>query len=332
MSNLNRLQTLFDKLPPDERKAFVAQVKDSVRAQSFNMTDLITSKEDEGIKCPHCQTLKVVKFGKRRGIQWYRCKTCGKTFSSTTGSFLSCTKKDFHTWKTFVKCMIDGHSVRKSAAICKINRNTAFVWRHKILDALTQYQNSQRRMRGIVEADDTYFGLSFKGDEPLNRKARKRGSQTTKRGISKEKVCVSCAVDRNGHTYSKVSALGRPTAKALKKVFRNRFSKKAIVITDGDKAYVRFAARSKFDHIRIPNGLTSIDVYHVQNINAYHSRLKHFIASFRGVSTKYLNNYLVWNNVIREAKLSRITLLKLCIKAETFTRWHNISARPAIPV
>ena len=95
---------------------------------------------------------------------------------------------------------------------------------------------------------------------------------------------------------------------------------------------MRYAARGLFDHIRVPNGLARLDTYHVQNINAYHSRLKHFIARFKGVSTKYLNNYLVWNNLIQEGKRSRIMLLKLCIKAETFTRWHDLNKRPAIPV
>lgn len=32
--------------------------------------------------------------------------------------------------------MMNGFSVRKSAAICGINKDTAFIWRHKILDAL----------------------------------------------------------------------------------------------------------------------------------------------------------------------------------------------------
>lgn len=62
--------------------------------------------------------------------------------------------------------MMDGLSVRKSAAICKINRNTAFVWRHKILDALALLATKQKRLGGIVEADETFFPLSYKGGHP----------------------------------------------------------------------------------------------------------------------------------------------------------------------
>lgn len=51
-------------------------------------------------------------------------------------------------------------ALRKSAAICKINRNTAFVWRHKILDTLALLATKQKRLGGIVEADETFFPLS----------------------------------------------------------------------------------------------------------------------------------------------------------------------------
>ena len=38
------------------------------------------------------------------------------------------------------------------------------------------------------------------------------------------------------------------------------------------------------------------------HINSYHSQLKRFMRGFNGVSTKYLNNYLVWNNLVNYAK------------------------------
>ena len=34
--------------------------------------------------------------------------------------------------------------------------------------------------------------------------------------------------------------------------------------------------------------------WHVQNVNAYHSRLKAWVQKFRGVATLYLGNYLGW--------------------------------------
>jgi len=36
----------------------------------------------------------------------------------------------------------------------------------------------------------------------------------------------------------------------------------------------------------------------VQNVNAYHSRLKVWVRHFKGVSTKYLDSYLGWFRTI----------------------------------
>ena len=129
-----------------------------------------------------------------------------------------------------------------------------------------------------------------------------------------------------------MSALGKPSAKAIHRVLKRRLLNEAILCTDKDRAYAKFATRNKFEHVPLKGGMARLGVYHVQNVNAYHSRLKHFLRRFKGVSTKYLNNYLVWNNAIQEGGRSRITLLKLCMKAMVFTRWHNITDRPAIPV
>ena len=335
ISNVDELAMRFNLLHPDEREIFADMMKDWLRAQGFNLNDLITAKEDDGIQCPHCRNIDpkmIARYGVRQGIQRYRCKACSKMFSSTTGSFLSWTKKNFYTWKSFIKSMMEGHSVRKSATVCKIHRNTAFMWRHKILDALAQYQNSQGRMRGVVEVDDTLFRLSYKGSKPPDRESRQRGTPASKPGTSKEQVCVSCAVERNGKVFSKVSALGRTTAKVLKTVFRGRISKRSIICTDKDTALAKFVAGKKCEHVPLNGPTDRKGPYHIQNINSYHSRLREFIRRFKGVATKYLDNYLVYFNFMREGSRSRAELLKLAIKALVFDRWADISNRPAIPI
>jgi hypothetical protein len=41
-------------------------------------------------------------------------------------------------------------------------------------------------------------------------------------------------------------------------------------------------------------GERSRGVYHIQDVNAYHCRLKGWMQRFRGVATKYLDNYMTW--------------------------------------
>lgn len=39
-------------------------------------------------------------------------------------------------------------------------------------------------------------------------------------------------------------------------------------------------------------------VFHIQNVNAYDSRLKTWMRRFNGIATKYLDNYLGWRRLL----------------------------------
>jgi hypothetical protein len=108
-----------------------------------------------------------------------------------------------------------------------------------------------------------------------------------------------------------------------------------VVCTDNDRAFAKFAAErktNKFEHVALNGTTDRRGPYYIQNVNSYHSRLKEFIRRFKGVATKYLDNYLVWFNIIQSGGRSRIELIKLAVKALVFDRWADISNRPAIPV
>lgn len=49
-----------------------------------------TKQEQEEIKkrkdCPHCLSESVYKRGKQKGVQMYKCRSCNKWFSETTGT------------------------------------------------------------------------------------------------------------------------------------------------------------------------------------------------------------------------------------------------------
>ena len=127
------------------------------------------------------------------------CKDCGKSFVIATNSIVSGTRKDLSVWEQYIDCMMNGLSIRKTAVACGIHRNTAFLWRHKILDAL-QNMADDVTLDGIIEADETFFAISYKGNHSksktfaMPRKAHKRGHSTHIRGLSQEKVCVPCAL------------------------------------------------------------------------------------------------------------------------------------------
>lgn len=136
----------------------------------------------------------------------------------------------------------------------------------------------------------------------MPRESHHRGKQTHIRGLSHEKVCVPCAINRNGLSIAKISNLGHVSSQNLHNVFDNRIKEHSILCTDDMNSYVKFAESNNIELIQLKSGKSKQGIYHLQHINSYHSMLKMFIQRFKGVSTKYLNNYLIWNNILNYSK------------------------------
>lgn len=106
-------------------------------------------------------------------------------------------------------------------------------------------------MNGIVEVDNTFTNIPTKGKTPEYRPVKRRCEPARKRCLSMDKVCITCAVSRNGNIYSKVSTLGCATSRVLKKVLRKHILDNAILCTDKDSAYRRFAENAELRLIQV---------------------------------------------------------------------------------
>jgi len=128
----------------------------------------------------------------------------------------------------------------------------------------------------------------------MPRKSRKRGKQVKKRGISNEQVCIATAIDRQGNLIMELICKGRVTHKELERLYDGRIGDNSILCTDSHKSYVQFAHDFSLDHKRIKRGKHKEGIYHIQHINAVHSKLKKWMNRFNGVATKYISNYMYW--------------------------------------
>ena len=194
-------------------------------------------------------------------------------------------------------------------------------------------------MKGIVELDEAYFRVSYKGSKPIGRKFRRSGGLSEKRGLSVEQVCVPCVIERENKTsVAKVGGLGKTSIKTVESVFTNKIKEKSIICTDKEKSYIKFAKSLNLEHIRLEEYKSKKGVYHINHINSFHRRLKKFIDLFNGVSTKHLNNYLIWNNVISESSsrnTESFTLDKVWnqgLQNVGTTLYKDVSSRDSIPI
>lgn len=300
---LGRLGTLTP-----QQKAVVIRHLDMRRASE----DIrVAGTLPEPIRCPHCAAPKasVLSWGQSHGFKRYRCKDCGRTFNALTGTPLAHLRKR-EQWEHYGQALIEGVSVREAARRCRIDKNTAFLWRHRFLHQTASHR--AKHEAGIVEADETFFLESFKGQRHLPRPPRHRGGVARKRGINAEQIPVLVVRDRSGQTADfKLAVLDAPH---ISEKLGPLVDRDAILCTDRAGVYAAFARTAGIAHrtINVRRGQRVVDgVFHIQNVNAYDSRLKGWMRRFHGVATKYLENYLGWRRMIERyaASISPATCL-----------------------
>ena len=274
------------------------KIKDFILMKLFYF-DLTKDKTYVAYFCPICKSKHFIRYGTKDGKQRFKCKNCGKIFTNTTKTIACRSKHDFNMWSKFVSCMVSGMSCRKTDQYCKISHKTAFYWRHKVMGSLNEVLDGKLTLQDIVEADETFIPVSYKGNHRFSkrftmpRKSRHRGSQSHKRGISNELVCVSCMIDNHNNQQAELAGLGKITINQL--VSLNRVENGAILVTDKASAYRKYAETFGFDLIQLKSGKEyKKGIYSLAHINSFHSGLKRFLRPFNGVSTKHLKNYLDW--------------------------------------
>ena len=72
---------------------------------------------------------------------------------------------------------------------------------------------------------------------PSDRKPRKHGARAIKRGISNEKICINCGIDRNGYVVIEASKRAKASSEQMIQVFKNKIKEGSIIINDGIFSY-----------------------------------------------------------------------------------------------
>ena len=249
------------------------------------------------VGCPHCGSPEVRPWGGARGLPRYRCAECRKTFNPFTGTPVAGLHNK-ERWLDQARALIEGQSLANAAERCRIDPSTAFRWRHRFLAALND--DKPNSLSGIVEADETFILESFKGRKGgLARPARRRGGKAAKRGLSAEQIPVVVARDRNGATFDAV--LPRLDAASLEEALGERIPPSTDFCCDGGVAITAFAKRAKLNiHVLPAPGRPEPEEpqFHINNVNAYHGRLKEWMRRFHGVATENLPRYLSWRRTI----------------------------------
>ena len=261
-----------------------------------------------GRPCPRCGCGRMHRCGQASGLQRFRCLGCSRTYNALTGTPLARLRKREH-WLAYFQCALDSLVVRAAAAKIGVHRTTSFRWRHRFIPAAAQ--NRPTVLGDIVEADETYLLESQKGSRQMTRPARRRGGVAHQRGINGAYDCLLVARDRGGRTLAFHTGRGPVTAAQLGACLGPVLLPGEVLYSDGAAAYQRFASLHGVKHawVNARAGEHARGNIHIQNVNAWHARLKGWLVHFRGVASHYLAHYANWYRVLDERHLGTPTAL-----------------------
>ena len=295
MTVSEQIEDLYKKLSSDAQKQLLIDLP-KLGKNELSKKDGLPIKE-----CPYCKQTNIFKDGKPKGTQRYKCKSCNRNFSSTTGKVFSGIKKKskFSEYKNII--IKEGLLPLKQMSLrLGISIQTSFDWRHKILSSLN---TENEDFEGITEIDDLWFLYSQKGRKGL-KYSRKRGGSKRK-GDNDFQVKMLATMDREQSTDLSVVRIGRLKSSDIKRKVGKKISKTVTLVSDKHSSISAFAKRNNIEHINFKaSDHMADDKHHVQTVNNLASRIKGKLNhTLRGVSTKYLQNYSTGSSFMNRIRI-----------------------------
>lgn len=289
LKELKKLADTLDDIGKRELIYFLQSRTKGVTVPVRAIDEIQEQKHKDGLVCPHCKNHSVVRFGK------YAVKT-------RTGE------------------------VSRQRYRCKTCRQTFNDLTNTPLQRTRRPHIWVRFIECMIEG----FSLR-KSAEQLNDEVThvtlfywRHKILSTLKQIPTEAFQDIVEIDE---TYSGVLGRGRIRTTKLDEAIGSHLTESNVLCTDSLRAFSSYANSKGLAHYRFKtDGKQRVKgVYHIQNVNSYHSRLKKWMERFNGVATKYLQNYLAWFRYLdskeyeNNASNKKNMLVKSCLFTVTDT-------------
>jgi len=153
-----------------------------------------------------------------------------------------------------------------------------------------------------------------------------------------QKICVPCAIDAKGKTFAKTAGKGMVQSEHLEYALLGHLAEDVVLVTDKTRASTKFCESHEYPLVQLKAGpeARNGNNYNLQKINNLHSRLKSLLRPFKGVATKYLDNYIVWNAFeVEHPGINRLDLKDilqdLMSNIGKCATYIEVFSRPALP-
>jgi transposase-like protein len=237
--------------------------------------------------CPRCRCEYVTKAGVHNGRQVYKCKNCKYQFRETAKSLV------YHLHKyplilDYLKCMLEGKSLRACASEVGISLPTSFRWRHKILSAIQGLEGGIN-FSGITEADELLLQYSEKGRRYKSPEEKEQAMKTVH-----PNVAVLVVTDREGNLLFKHTGENKVQNSQIKEELKRRVSENNLICFKPNDEFKQAVMESPSKKVIVRRKTKGLAIY---SVNVAEKKITNFLVwmmRFRGVATKYLQNYLMW--------------------------------------
>jgi len=279
-------------------------IKDMIKSGIYNF------RMKEVNKCPNCGNTHYIKHGYFKGIQRYRCKECGKTFSLVTNSIWSYSKKEPNKWIKFIELMLEKRTLKYCSRKLGISINTAFYWRHKVLHAMT-FSKIPNLLMGNIHMTKISTKENFKGNKHIDTDVREKIFIVSAKGREDSILCLPICKKR--WDFNKFN----------EKVYK-RFHKNSTIIPYVDR-YICIIAEKHNKKLGFSKKINNVNLD--KFIGGFNLIFKSWFSSFYGVATKYLKEYFCWLIIYNlKRKISNISFFKELLQGEFFEKIKSIGA------
>ena len=237
--------------------------------------------------CPRCHCEYVTKAGKSDGRQVYKCKKCSYRFRETAKSLVYYSHK-YYLLMDYIKCMLEGKSLRACASEVGISLPTSFRWRHKILAAIQGLEGGIN-FSGITETDELLLQYSEKGRRYKSPEEKEQAIKTIH-----PNVAVLVMTDREGNLLFKHTGENKVHNSQIKEELKRRVSENNLICFKPNDEFKQAVMESPSKKVIVRRKTIGLAIY---SVNVAEKKITNFLVwmmRFRGVATKYLQNYLMW--------------------------------------
>lgn len=233
--------------------------------------------------CPWCGHKEVYSIPTRR--KW-RCKSkcCRRDFSATSGTVFASRKLSFGD---LLLLIAHQSNVAKNLSAIDMSKRlevqykTAFVWCHKIREAVTSHQHTGK-LRGAVEIDGAYFGGYIKPKNSFPQRQDRRALQR----LQGKRQCVVIFRERGGRSRALICSEREAAYKAPEFIEPG-----SIIYTDDATVYNRLAAHYKLVKVNHSERYSDGDAC-TNWAESYFARLRRAeIGTHHHFANDYLLNY-----------------------------------------